>query len=87
MDSEWLSQQKQAVRCPRCRYVVTHSSGVCSCSCSYEYKEKITKQLLQPKDNTYIGDVCLHCGDIKNERLFGTPKESIQPFGYSLSPF
>jgi hypothetical protein len=74
MQSEWLEQQSRIIICPRCRFKLNNSFNICACSCSHEYNEQITKILLQPTNNTFVGDVCKNCGDIKNERLFGETK-------------
>lgn len=60
-------------RCSHCRFMLLRGYKICGCSCRHEYEEKITKLLYQPRDNTYIGDVCKYCGDTRNERLAGTP--------------
>lgn len=58
-------------RCPHCNFSLKPSFNSCICSCKHEYSEQITQLLFQPTDNTFVGDVCKNCGDIKNERLVG----------------
>lgn len=76
MESAWLTEQNRMRmtpqrRCPHCNFSLKPSFNSCICSCKHEYSEQITQLLFQPTDNTFVGDVCKNCGDIKNERLVG----------------